>query len=123
MQTLPEHLHKGMTVFDSMHKKIGKVDDFKYSENETDPDVVPADLDGTDKRDGRESILDSIAEAFGKEETPEPLRSRLLVEGYIRLDTAGLLAKDRFILPDQIASAAGDEVVLNVAKDDLIKRP
>ena len=123
MQTLPENLHKGMTVYDSMRKKIGKVDDFKYSENETDPDVVPADLDGTDKRDGRESILDSIAEAFGKEEIPEPLRSRLLVEGYIRLDTAGLLAKDRFILPDQIASAAGDEVVLNVAKDDLIKRP
>jgi hypothetical protein len=123
MQTLPENLHKGMTVYDSMHKKIGKVDDFKYSENETDPDVIPADLDGTDKRNGRESILESIAEAFGKEEIPEPLRSRLLNEGYIRLDTAGLMAKDRFILPDQIASAAGDEVVLNVAKDDLIKRP
>ena len=123
MQMLPENLHKGMIVYDSMHKKIGKVDDFKYSENETDPDVIPADLDETDKLHGRESILESIAEAFGKEEIPEPLRSRLLNEGYIRLDTKGLLAKDRFILPDQIASAAGDEVMLNVAKDDLIKRP
>jgi len=123
MQTLPENLHKGMTVYDSMRKKIGKVDDFKYSENETDPDVIPADLDETDKLHGRESILESIAEAFGKEEIPEPLRSRLLNEGYIRLDTAGLMAKDRFILPDQIASAAGDEVMLNVTKDDLIKRP
>jgi hypothetical protein len=123
MHTLPQNLHVGMTVYDSMHNKIGKVDDFKYSENETDPDVIPADLDETDKLHGRESILESIAEAFGKEEIPEPLRSRLLNEGYIRLDTKGLLAKDRFILPDQIASAAGDEVMLNVAKDDLIKRP
>ena len=122
MQTIPENLRKGMTVYDSMHNKIGKVDDFKYSENETDPDVIPADIDGTDKR-GHESILESIAEAFGKEEIPQPLRDRLLTEGYIRLDTAGLLAKDRFILPDQIASATGDEIVLNVAKDDLIKRP
>ena len=122
MQTIPENLRKGMTVYDSMHNKIGKVDDFKYSENETDPDVIPADIDGTDKR-GHESILESIAEAFGKEEIPQPLRDRLLTEGYIRLDTAGLLAKDRFILPDQIASASGDEIVLNVAKDDLIKRP
>ena len=122
MQTIPENLRKGMTVYDSMHNKIGKVDDFKYSENETDPDVIPAEIDGTDKR-GHESILESIAEAFGKEEIPQPLRDRLLTEGYIRLDTAGLLAKDRFILPDQIASATGDEIVLNVAKDDLIKRP
>ena len=123
MQTLPRDIHKGMTVYDSMRHKIGKVDDFKFSENQTDPDVIPTDVDGTDKRRGRESILGSIAEAFGKEELPQPLRDRLLTEGYIRLDTEGMLAKDRFILPEQIASAAGDEIMLNVAKDDLIKRP
>ena len=123
MQTLPRDIHLGMTVYDSMRHKIGTVDDFKFSENATDPDVIPAGLDATDRRSGRESILESIAEAFGKKEIPEPLRARLLNEGYIRLDTKGVLAKDRFILPEQIASAAGDEVVLNVAKDDLIKRP
>ena len=33
------------------------------------------------------------------------------------------MAKDRFILPDQIASATGDELMLNVDKDQLITRP
>lgn len=123
MQELPRDIHNGMTVYDSQRHKIGKVDDFKFSENAIDPSVEPADIDGTDKRNARESILESIAEAFGKEELPETLRDRLLTEGYIRLDTKGLLARDRFILPSQIASAAGDEINLSVAKDDLIKRP
>jgi hypothetical protein len=122
MDILPRDIHIGMEVYDSRHKSIGKVDDFRFSENEENPDVVPADIDGTDRR-GRDSIIENIAEAFGKEELPEALRDRLLTEGYIRLDTKGILARDRYILPEQIASAAGDEIMLNVEKDDLIKRP
>ena len=123
METLPRDIHTGMTVYDSQRHKIGKVDDFKFSENAIEPDIEPADIDGTDKRNNRETILGAVAEAFGAEEIPMPLRDRLLREGYIRLDTKGLLAKDRFILPSQIASAAGDEINLNVVKADLIKRP
>ena len=123
MQTLPESIHRGMKVFVSHQQQIGKSDDLKFSETEDDPEVTPAEIDGTDRRDRRDTILQSIAEAFGKEELPEVLRDRLLTEGYIRLDTKGLMAKDRFILPDQIASATGDEVMLNVDKDQLIKRP
>lgn len=89
MQTLPSDIRTGMTVYDSRHHAIGKVDDFKFSENELEPDVQPADIDGTDRRDARETILASIAEAFGREELPETLRDRLLTEGYIRLDTKG----------------------------------
>ncbi|HVX73954.1 MAG TPA: hypothetical protein VHB19_14215 [Devosia sp.] len=123
MQTLPSDIRTGMTVYDNQHHAIGKIDDFKFSENELEPDVEPADIDGSDRRGARETILASIAEAFGKEELPEALRDRLLTEGYIRLDTKGLMARDRFILPEQIASTTGDEVMLNVSKDDLIKRP
>ena len=123
MDTLPRDIHIGMTVYDSAHHAIGKVEDFKFSENEDNPDVSPADIDGTDRQDRRETILTAVAEAFGGEEIPEPLRSRLLTEGYIRLDTKGLLAKDRFILPSQIDSAFGDEITLNVDKDQLVKRP
>ena len=123
MQELPNNIRVGMKVFDSQHHEIGKIDDLKFAENATDPQIEPADIDATDRRDSRESILESIAEAFGKEELPETLRDRLLTEGYIRLDTKGLLARDRFILPSQIVSATGDEVVLNVDKDALIKRP
>ena len=76
---------------------------------------------GTDRRD-RESLVETVAEAFGAEELPEVLRDRLLHEGYLRLDADGLFAADRYILPSQIAAAAGDEVILNVEKDALIKR-
>jgi hypothetical protein len=122
MDTLPRDIHVGMKVFDSHHRAIGKIDDLKFPENEDNPDVTPADVDGTDRKDRNETLLGAVAEAFGREEMPEALRSRLLTEGYIRLDTAGLLAADRYILPSQIASIADDAVMLAVEKDQLIKR-
>ena len=121
MDILPRDIHIGMKVYDSRHKSIGTVEDFRFSENEENPDIVPGDIDAADKR-RPDSIIDNIAEAFRSEDLPQVLRDRLLTEGYIRLDTKGLLAQDRYILPDQIASTAGDEVMLNVEKDELIKR-
>ena len=121
MQTLPNEIYKGMKVFDRTQKHIGKVDDFRFSENEESPDLQPAELDATDRRRD-DSLAENIAEAFGADELPEVLRERLLREGYIRLDTAGLFAADRYILPDQIASTTADAVILNVSKDDLIRR-
>jgi hypothetical protein len=121
MQTLPRDIHKGMRVFDSARNEIGKIDDFKFSENEDQPGVEPAELDAADRpQDG--GLMQDIAEAFVPDGMPEVLRDRLLREGYIRLDSKGLFAADRYILPDQIASASGDEVTLNVGKDELIKR-
>jgi len=120
METLPQNIHVGMRVVDSRNKTIGKIDDLRFPENAIDPDVEPAEIDGTDKPRTGETILGTSAEAFGKEEIPEALHDRLLREGYIRLDTP--LGKDRYILPSQIASAAGDEVTLNVERDELIKR-
>lgn len=121
MQTLPPDIHVGMKVYDSRHKHIGKVDDLKFPENADDPGVEPADIDGSDRRD-RESLVESIAEAFRSDGIPEVLRERLLTEGYLRLDADGLFAADRYILPEQIASASSEEIVLNVEKDALIKR-
>jgi hypothetical protein len=120
MLTLPQDVHKGMKVFDNSQNEIGKVDDFRFSENQDFPELA-AEVDPGD-RQRSDSLLDNIAEAFGGEEIPEILRDRLLSEGYIRLDTKGLFAADRYILPEQIASAVGDQLVLNVSKDDLLKR-
>ena len=120
MQSLPREIHVGMKVYDSRHKHIGKIDDFKFSENADLEGTQPADVDGTDKR-GRESLIDNIAEAFVGDELPKVLRDRLLTEGYVRLEADGLFAADRYILPDQIASASSDELTLKVAKEQLIK--
>ena len=121
MQTLPLDVHKGMKVFDNARHEIGKVEDFRFSENEDNPDVTPEDIDASD-RDVDHSLVDDLAAAFVPEGIPEALRDRLLSEGYIRLDTKGLFASDRYILPEQIASSAGDELTLNVSKDELLKR-
>lgn len=121
MQTLPRDIHTGMTVLDSARNEIGKVEDFRFSQNEEQPDVVPGDLDATDRR-GDGGLMEDIAEVFDPDDMPEELRERLLTEGYIRLDTRGLFAADRYILPEQIASVSGDELVLNVTRDELIKR-
>ncbi len=121
MRTVPEDIYKGMKVFDRAHHQIGRVEDFRFSENEDMPGIEPAELDEAD-RDRPETLMDAIAEAFGRDEIEEPLRSRLLREGYVLLDADGLFARDRYILPEQIDSASGDELVLNVEKDELVWR-
>ncbi len=122
MERLPERIEIGMKVFDSEHHEIGRVDGLKYPENAIAPEVEPATLDEADERDD-DTILGIVAEAFGREEVPEPLRSQLLRDGYVHLDASGLFAADRYILPEQIARMEPDGIQLNVTRDALIKRP
>ena len=121
MQTLPRDVHKGMKVFDRTNHEIGRVEDFKFSENEDQPGIVPGDIDAADRRqDG--GLVEDLAEAFvPDDELPETLRDRLLSEGFIRLDTKGLFASDRYIFPEQIDSSSGEALMLNVSKDELLK--
>jgi hypothetical protein len=121
MQTIPRDIHTGMRVLDANRNEIGKVEDFRFSENEDNPGVEPAALDA-DATGEDHSLIGDLARTFAPDDLPQTLRDRLLREGYVRLDTKGLFAADRYILPDQIASAAGDELTLNVSKDELMKR-
>ena len=122
MQTLPTDIRKGMKVYDSLRNEIGTVDDFRFSENAGSPNIEVEDIDASDRR-GETSLVEDIAEAFSPDDDlPEVLRDRLLTEGYVRLDTKGLFASDRYILPEQIASSSGDTLQLNVSKDELMKR-
>jgi hypothetical protein len=121
MERLPEHLEIGMKVYDSELREIGTVDGLKYPENATAPAVEPATAGNAAGEDA--TLVDAVAEAFGREEVPEPLRSQLLRDGYVHLDAKGLFASDRYILPEQISRLTADGIQLNVTKDALIKRP
>lgn len=123
MERLPEQIQVGMKVYDSELREIGTVDGLKYPENQTAPGVEPATVDRADDPDRDETIIDAVAEAFGREDVPEPLRSQLLRDGYVHLDAAGLFARDRYILPEQIARMTADGIQLNVTRDALIKEP
>jgi hypothetical protein len=123
MERLPDQIQVGMKVFDSEHHEIGRIDGLKYPENQTAPGVEPATVDAADNAPDNNRLVEAVAEAFGREDVPEPLRSQLLRDGYLHLDTKGLFAKDRYILPEQIARLTADGIQLNVTKDALIKRP
>lgn len=121
MERLPDELEIGMKVFDSELHEIGTVDDLKYPENATAPGIEPATAGIADVRDA--TLTGAVAEAFGREEVPEPLRSQLLRDGYVHLDSIGFFASDRYILPEQIARMVPEGIQLNVTRDALIKKP
>lgn len=119
---LTNHLaqvHEGMRVFDRQHREIGKVDYVRLSDDDPTTPEVEAVVPARDNR--RETILDTLADVFRPDNLPEEMRNRLLQQGFVRLDSAGLFEADRYITPDQIESVSGEEVVLTVNRDDLIK--
>ncbi|MCC6167779.1 MAG: hypothetical protein IT329_11170 [Caldilineaceae bacterium] len=119
-------VHEGMAVYDNADDRIGVVDFVHFgaaSDVQQERGTGPASPGPADSPQMREdSFIDNLAEAFSPDEIPDQLRSKLLQEGYVRLDAAGLFAADRFITPDQIASVREDDLHLNVSRDQLIKR-
>jgi hypothetical protein len=124
-QSILNQIHKGMAVYDVRDNNIGHVDFVHFgaaSETQQELGVGPATTTRADNPNMRnESIITNIAEAFHPNEVPQELQSRLLVSGYIRLDT-GLFGSDRFVTPEQIVAVSGDKVQLSVNKDQLTKR-
>lgn len=113
MERLPQDIQIGTRVFDSEGRHIGRVDDLKYPGNSTLSE-------GGAAHDA--IIVDAVADAFGQDQVPEPLRSQLLRDGYIHLDAHGLFARDRYVLPEQISKRDEEGLFLNVTIDALIKK-
>jgi hypothetical protein len=115
-------INEGMKVYDRLHHEIGTVDRVKMSDDNPATEEAEA-VTATEIPQRNKTFLSAIAEAFHPDELPEEMRERLLQAGFIRLDSSGLFAADRYVMPDQIMSVAGDSVTLNVSKDELMKRP
>ena len=113
-------VHEGMKVFDSAHHEIGKVDRVQMSDDDPATRETEAATAG-DLRMRKRGFIDDIAEVFNPDELPEDVRNRLLQKGFVRIDANGLFAADRYVTPDQILSVSGDELTLNVSKDELLK--
>lgn len=122
MTDLLQRIHKGMTVYDREQNQIGTVDYVQFGDDTdaapgTESATVSPALNNTDH-----SLVGDLMSVFVTDKVPEVLRARLLHSGFVRLESSGLFSSDRYISPDQIQSVAGDHVMLNVHKDDLIKR-
>jgi hypothetical protein len=109
-------VHRGMHVIDATGEDIGRVDMIRMGDSEA------ATTAGNTEMTPRP--LDLVAEAIGGErepDVPEPLRSRLVRSGYLKLDGAHLLETDRYVPADYVRDVADDKVRLSVRRDDLIK--
>ena len=125
IQSVLRSIHKGMEVKDVEGNDIGTVKDLYFG---ADSDEMMSHGAGAatapDPSVREDSLIDNVARAFTDfdDELPEEMRKRLINEGYIRIDTAGLFRSDRFILPDDVRHRPDEHVHLNVSKDELLKR-
>lgn len=117
-------VHSGMTVYDVSGEDIGEVA-FVYlgattaTEREFGDGVAAVALDREPDQNG---FLGSLADALDPQDMPEEMAQRLQYSGYIRIDSKGLFTSDRYATAEQISSVAENEVHLNVAFEDLLKR-
>ena len=121
--TILNQIHEDMRVCDSAGEEIGRVREVflgAVSDKADQQGTGPATASRPELREA--TLVDQLAEAFADDPLPEVLRERLLREGFIRIDTHGLFASDRFALPDQIESVSDDCVRLRLAKDEMIER-
>jgi hypothetical protein len=122
--TIIRRIREGMKVYDNQKERIGKVDELHFgaaSPTQSAQGTGPATTTPADSP-GENSFARMIADVFNPGEIPDVLAEKLLRTGYIRIDSAGLFAADRYIMPNQIASVSDEGVYLKVARDELIKR-
>ena len=115
-------VHEGMKVVDSSRKEIGRVDWVQYGND--DPETLDVEARSTEGMEEplADTLVDNIVDAFRVDDLPEEIRQRLLMQGFVRIDAAGIFAADRYVLPEQIAGVADDELMLNVEKSELVKK-
>lgn len=124
-------VQKGMKVFDINHREIGTVEDLFIGEtgqNDLEEATGPASTHD-DLRPGGQFVDTTPNFAFGGGVNPtaagdedRTIEDRLNWEGYIRISMAGLFSSDRYALPDQIEAVRDNEVLLNVTKENLLKK-
>lgn len=122
-RTILEQTHDGMNVYDADGERLGHIEHVFLG---TDVDTLqdyPADATAVTTISIWGKILDHVLDAlFGEDDLPESLRNRLINDGFIQVEGEGLFDSDRYILREQIADIYGNDVHLNVTKDELINR-
>ncbi len=106
----------GMHVVDASGEDVGKVDQVHMG----DADAVTTA--GNEERNP--TLLDRFAESLGAEaepDVPEPLRSRLVREGYLKLDSSRLLDADRYVPADYVRGVSDGRVQLSVRREELVR--
>jgi hypothetical protein len=122
-QNVLASVFKGMEVFDADGKKVGTVDFVYMGSVHGRGEGTGAATEPTPPTTPETGLVGNIARTVDPaEDLPDELKSRLLSEGYVRVDNSRLFSADRFVLPGQINSVDGNRVLLNARYPDLPKR-
>ena len=109
-------VRQGMHVVDAAGEDVGRVEMIQMGDTEA------ATTEGNEDRNP--APFDLVAEALGGErepDVPEPLRSRLIRSGYLKLDGPHLMESDRYVPGDYVRDVEGDRVRLSVRKGEVIR--
>jgi hypothetical protein len=108
-------VEEGMDVRDVRGDSIGKVRDVFLGA----PEAISVATDRA--AEPTEGPLDPLATALAPGgPLPREVIERLRQQGFIRIDSAGLFASDRYATAEQIASVSQDGVQLAVSRDELL---
>lgn len=118
-----KQVYRGMEVYDPNGRKIGVVECAYLGTLEDETDACGVELAAISSPKRRESsLIEDFAKAISPgDQLPEPLRQRLRRQGFMRIDSKGLFAADRYVTPDHIASVSYDRVILRVPREVLPK--
>ena len=111
-----ELVHEGMRVVDQGGVDLGKIEYVSMG----DPQAVTTQ---GNEPPGGGPIADFVANALDEQrepDVPEPYRSQLIREGFLKIDGPGRLDRDRYVRSTLVASVTGNIVTLKVPGDRLV---
>lgn len=108
-------IEKGMKAYDNKGDEVGTIEFIHFSEANGSQSTGAASLPD---EPANASLLENISKGFRSDNLPEELRERLLMHGFIKIDSAKLFGADRYVMLDQIAKVEENAVHLNVADSE-----
>ena len=120
--TILENIREGMNVYDAENKLLGNIDGLYLGEasfQASEIGDVPATVSAP--RPASDAMLAVIQRVFGKDDLPREVKERLLQHGFIHVNVPGLLAHNRYVLPEQITQVTNEGVVLRATRAELLK--
>jgi hypothetical protein len=104
-------IKKGMKVFDNQGDEVGTVEFVHFSEASGLRTTGAASLPD---KPAKSDLIEIIRKVFGSDDLPEELRERLLMRGFVKMDSTKLFGADRYAMSAQIAKVENNGVHLKV---------
>jgi hypothetical protein len=119
-------IREGMEVHDSTGDRVGTVRRVQMGGNDpidAQEQAREAGPTNTEPNSYDATLIGDLAQAFtgSRDGIPDEVRLDLERKGFIEIDSSGILTPDRYAAADQIARVEGDDVVLNVSVDALVR--